>query len=355
MNKEKVYVYIGRFQVPHNGHLATMVKALEKCDHLIVAVGSYQQARNPKNPFKFDEIKNIIEEMLEKNKQDFQTLGVNKKISVVPIHDHMYNNQKWLLGVQEQVASKTTSLDITLTGFNKDSSSAYLNFFPQWKQDLMTDHVAGIDATTVRNSFFGSGVIEEKMLPDASVKFLKVFKEYKTKIYDLLCGEHNAIVDYKEQHKDVPWRTPFLTGDSVVTCAGHVLLVKRKNFPGKGLWALPGGFFKNIEDDQGPVDYDQTDTAIRELREETRLKVPEPVLRGCIRDAKSFSDPKRSLRWRIMTTAVYVVLNDTVLPKVKGSDDAEKAFWVPINEVKNNREKFFEDHLAIIDTFLGVL
>jgi bifunctional NMN adenylyltransferase/nudix hydrolase len=40
------------------------------------------------------------------------------------------------------------------------------------------------------------------------------------------------------------------------------------------------------------------------------------------------------------------------LPKVTGSDDAEKAKWVPINEI--DRTTMFEDHALIIDHFLDI-
>ncbi|AUS02855.1 nicotinamide mononucleotide adenylyltransferase [Vibrio phage 2.275.O._10N.286.54.E11] len=358
MKQEKVYAYIGRFQGAHNGHYDTTIQSLAKCDHLVIVVGSYEKARDPKNPFQFKEIKAVLEEMLEPTISSYRSMGISKKLSIVPVHDYVYNNTKWLSEVQSQVSSVTNSSDITLTGYNKDESSFYLKFFPQWKQDFLKESVQGIDATTIRNSFFGEGKIEYDMLPDATAKFLANFKLNHQYVYDIIRAEHKCVLDYKEDHKDMPWQAPFLTGDAVVTCAGHILLIERGEFPGKGLWALPGGFFKNQVDATIPgdkVDYDQIDSAIRELREETKLKVPYPVLRGCIRESVDFTHPNRSLRWRIMTKASYIVLNDTTLPRVRGSDDAKKAMWIPINDVKTNRSKFFEDHVHIIDTFLGVL
>jgi bifunctional NMN adenylyltransferase/nudix hydrolase len=38
---------------------------------------------------------------------------------------------------------------------------------------------------------------------------------------------------------------------------------------------------------------------------------------------------------------------------VKGSDDADKARWFPIDEVVNMRDKLFEDHADIINYFIG--
>jgi bifunctional NMN adenylyltransferase/nudix hydrolase len=45
------------------------------------------------------------------------------------------------------------------------------------------------------------------------------------------------------------------------------------------------------------------------------------------------------------------VLPDGELPKVKGSDDAEKARWVPIAEVKS--EECFEDHYDMVMWAVG--
>jgi bifunctional NMN adenylyltransferase/nudix hydrolase len=101
--------------------------------------------------------------------------------------------------------------------------------------------------------------------------------------------------------------------------------------------------------------------AIRELREETRIKVPEAVLKGSLKYEMNFDHPDRSLRGRTITTAFLFQLPDFVhdgkisLPEVKGSDDAEKAMWVPLDTALNSPEMFFEDHFDIIDTLIGKL
>jgi bifunctional NMN adenylyltransferase/nudix hydrolase len=149
---------------------------------------------------------------------------------------------------------------------------------------------------------------------------------------------------YKEAWKAAPFPPTFMTVDAVVVQSGHILLVKRGDMPGKGLWALPGGFLNQEET--------MLDGAIRELKEETKIKVPVPVLKGSIKESKTFDAPNRSSRGRTITQAFLIDLGVGELPKVKGSDDAEKAFWVPFNQVK--QEKMFEDHHAIIDYFLNI-
>jgi bifunctional NMN adenylyltransferase/nudix hydrolase len=125
-----------------------------------------------------------------------------------------------------------------------------------------------------------------------------------------------------------------------------VLLIERKFAPGKGLYALPGGF----------VDGSETifDSCIRELREETKLKVPEKVLRGSNTYSKVFDAPDRSQRGRTITHAFLFELNDSEpLPRVRGSDDAASASWVSFAEIDRMPECFFEDHYHIIQHMIA--
>jgi bifunctional NMN adenylyltransferase/nudix hydrolase len=66
-----------------------------------------------------------------------------------------------------------------------------------------------------------------------------------------------------------------------------------------------------------------------------------------------FDDPHRSNIGRVITFAAHIKLvDDTKLPKVKGSDDAEKAIWLPIADMRE--DMFFDDHFGIVQYFLGV-
>lgn len=367
MKNEKVYVYIGRFQMAHQGHEETIKHALENSDRLVLLVGSSDIARDPKNPFTFEERYQVLDAMCNRLAQEEWAKGRQVKFNILPIHDYVYNNPKWLMEVHEQVNSVTKATDVTITGCQKDNdaSTFYLSMFPQWKQDFVQEfktvitplptasfgnHEATINSTEMRKQFFSTKQIPES-LPEETKEFLEKFMKIKPMVFDTLIGEFNFVNRYKAEMKEkLPYdNIPFLTGDALVVCAGHILVVKRRTFPGKGLFALPGGFFDAWNDKS------QIDTAIRELQEETKIDVPEKVLRGSIREVDEFGDFNRSLRWRIITKCVVIHLPDTTLPKVKGSDDAEKAFWMPLGDIVANRDKFFEDHVSIIDTFLGIL
>lgn len=369
--KEKVYVYIGRFQMTHAGHEAVLKHAVQHADRVVLLVGSSDIARDPKNPFTFEERKSVLEAMTQRIASEEWSNGRSVTINILPIHDYTYNNTKWLKEVQKQVKSVTKSTDITLAGCRKkgDSSTFYLDFFPHWKQDfidevLTVNHAVPVEyreldekvnpapafnSTTLRNQYFSTKQVPSG-LPVETTEFLEKFKVRSSDILDNLVSEHNFVASYRKQMMEtLPYTNiPFLTGDSLVVCAGHVLLVKRRSHPGKGLWALPGGFF------DAWVDQTQTDTALRELKEETKIDVRFKELKGSIVKVDEFGDFNRSLRWRIITKCVYIKLNGNKLPKVKGSDDAEKAFWIPLSEITANRHMFFEDHYSIIDTMIGL-
>jgi bifunctional NMN adenylyltransferase/nudix hydrolase len=163
--------------------------------------------------------------------------------------------------------------------------------------------------------------------------------------YERLCREHEHIKNYKKQWSVAPYPPTFVTTDAVVIQSGHVLLVRRKSAPGEGLWALPGGFLEQDESIDAGL--------LRELRQETGLKVPEPVLLGSVKARRVFDHPGRSLRGRTITHAALIELSHGKLPKVKGLDDADKACWFTLAQFEHMEEQMFEDHFHIVNYFLG--
>lgn len=110
---------------------------------------------------------------------------------------------------------------------------------------------------------------------------------------------------------------PMLTADCMVTNSrGEVLLVCRGNDPFKGCWALPGGFME--------MDETLEHCAVRELEEETHLKVSEKD----IRLIGIYSAPGRDPRGRTVTAA-YLVKVDVV--NALAGDDAAEVRWWPLS------------------------
>jgi bifunctional NMN adenylyltransferase/nudix hydrolase len=359
MDKEfDLLVFVGRFQPFHNEHKRIIDIALQKSKHVLVLVGSAGKARTIRNPFTFDERKQMILQSYLPETSDYTDAEeLLESLIVKPLYDKTYNDAAWIKQVQTVVldtaldvangfqsfhASGYNDIKVGLIGASKDNTSYYLKMFPQYKSVNVAIE-ADVHATAIRESFLEYGCWKPATVPANVVDFLTQFTY--TAPYKQLRSELQFVRDYKKQWEAAPYPVKHATVDSVVEQSGHILLVKRKAEPGKGLWALPGGHLNEFEK--------QLDGAIRELREETKIKVPEAVLRGSIRDHETFDDPYRSTLGRVITKAYHFKLADDVtLPKVKGADDAEKAKWVPINELRE--EDFFDDHFFIIAYFLGL-
>ncbi|MFC4236277.1 bifunctional nicotinamide-nucleotide adenylyltransferase/Nudix hydroxylase [Thalassospira xianhensis] len=338
-------VYIGRFQPFHNGHLHCLLTALEKCKHVVVLIGSAKRARSTRNPFKWNEISRMLLGALTRDQKD--------RVTIVPLLD-TYNDVLWTQNVQAAVAGTVTqhhvsptgsTPKIALVGHGKDNSSYYLGMFPQW-QSVNVPNIGDLSATPIRSTYFSE---QGKILPDTvPASTLALLEEFAgSPAFTYMVEESRYIAKYREAWSAAPYPPQFNTVDSVIVQSGHILLIERRSAPGKGLWALPGGFVN--------VNERFKDGMLRELTEETRIKVPAKVLEGSIVAEEMFDDPHRSERGRVVTRAYLINLqaSNAGLPKVRGGDDAKRAAWVPLSEI--DPEQMFEDHFHIIQTMLGKL
>lgn len=377
-------VVIGRFQPIHIGHLALFQRAAQSAPRCAVLLGSSGRSRHIDNPFNAAERQVMVEMALaELAAREDLTLP---ELAFEAVNDFLYNDQRWIAKVQAAVQAMLRRFKlpfdarVALIGHRKDAATeAYLKMFPQW-QPVAVPAIDMLSASDIRQHLFdipgelpdistvpagahaelmlGSAIERALQQPEAAGRMahlratlsgstLQVLLSFqKRPEFARLVEEYRFIRQYRQQFASLPYAPTFQTVDALVVQSGHVLLVKRRAMPGKGLWALPGGFVNQNERLQ--------DAAIRELREETRLKVPDPVLRGSIRQHEVFDHPKRSLRGRTFTMVYYIVLNDGELPAVKGGDDAVKARWIPIADVAQMSAQLFEDHYDILDYFLGL-
>lgn len=342
-------VFIGRFQPVHIGHLEVIQTALKHAQFVVILIGSSNQPRTSKNPWTFEERADMIMESLAAIDPKYCS-----RVIIKPLRDQKYNDQKWATSVQQHIEDaqmmmrvggydpRTVTLKTGIIGHSKDESSYYLKMFPQWDlvEHAMNEDVSATDLRRLvfedKSMKFLSGVLSPHVY-----ETLEAFK--KTEEFVLLKREYDMIKAYKKAWEAAPYAPTFVTTDAVVVQSGHVLLIERGAAPGEGLWALPGGFINQNESIE--------DAALRELREETKLKVPHPVLRGSIKASHVFDKPDRDMRGRMITHAYLIELPAGELPAIKGSDDARHAKWIPISDIEETQ--MYADHYSIIQYFLG--
>lgn len=341
-------VFIGRFQPFHSGHLSVVRKALSCANQLIILCGSAHQPRSVRNPWNVEEREQMIRGTLSAEE--------NAQVHIAPLMDIVYNDESWVRNVQSTVNGLVTAFHgvphktarIGLIGHSKDQSSYYLNLFPQWGA-VQAENYQNLSATPLRKAVFaseGTAFVsdnKDEVFPDTVQQQLQEF--VNTPAYTEIKAEQDFVGKYQQAWESAPYPPTFVTTDAVVVQSGHILMIERRARPGKGLMALPGGFL-----DQGET---LLEACLRELREETRLKVPAPVLKGSVRKQQVFDDPHRSARGRTITQAFYFELAPgKELPKVRGGDDAKYARWIPLAEL--NPAEIFEDHYFIIKEMAGL-
>lgn len=103
-----------------------------------------------------------------------------------------------------------------------------------------------------------------------------------------------------------------------------LLLIKRKDHPCIGFWALPGGFVEMKED--------LIDAAARELQEETGVEGIE------IEFLNTYGDYDRDPRTRVITSAFVSLIKAEDVNVIAG-DDAENAEWFEVGFSAGNEYK----------------
>ncbi|AUR85903.1 hypothetical protein NVP1081O_168 [Vibrio phage 1.081.O._10N.286.52.C2] len=342
--KQNTAIFIGRFRPFHRGHLSAITQAFAELnlDRMTILVGSSNRHRSPKNPFNFDEVFEMMTASIPKE--------LLNKIHFAPLSDHA-KDDAWAAQVRERGNHATH-----IVGYDKDESSYYLKMFPEMKlfQPVPWSlHHTLVNATDVRNLYFDdylfncNGLIN--MLPQGTIDFLDKWRS--TEHFDLMKAEYESSLREVEKLSVYPYKDHLniACADNVVICAGHVLLVERKFSPGKGCLAIPGGHKSEHET--------FLTAAVRELQEETSIKVPEKALRGSVVGEKMFDDPKRSFPHTRISMAYHydIKLNpDGTLPKVTAGDDAMSARWYTLSDVTAMQSNIYDDHYQIIQHFTGI-
>lgn len=320
MMKKRVALMIGRFQPPHLGHFHCFHQALETCEELIILVGSSHGSLDPKNPFSFKKRQEMIAAYTNKH--------LPKRVAAIfPLKDHL-KDVHWSQSVRQTVNAVAPDAEIVLCGFHKDSSSYYLNYFPDWEFQELPNY-KDMSATDIRNSLFELNNIGKGMVPDEVSEILKDWTQSEE--FSRLKKEYLFYKSYKEKFAGMEHKPTFVTVDAVIfDNKQNVLLIKRKDFPGKGYYSLPGGFVGQEET--------LAQSVIRTVEEKTGLILSEDD----IRRVKVIDNPGRSLRGRTITHVHAFQL---------GSQIPCRGEWMNVNQLFLYEEQIFEDHKRIIEFF----
>ncbi len=330
MSTFKYCVCIGRFQPFHNAHHELVKEALNHGETVLVIIGSAYKARNIQNPWTAEEREEMIRSALTDEEK--------ARVKFFYVRDYFYTNNRWLTEVQRIVNEATDGVDD-----DQICDIGEYSWFPQWKFIKMRNLDRMPHATAVRGLYFTHDNAYRANVSPPVAECLEKFKSTPT--FKSLKEEYDHIRNYRASWEGAPFPPTFVTVDCIVIRSGHVLVVRRKGSPGRGLIALPGGFLNQKET--------ILDGALRELKEETGIKLPKEELEKAIVEQKVFDYPERSLRGRTITHAFLIDLGNGPLPIVKGSDDADKAWWMSLSDLATREAEFFEDHFHIISHFVN--
>jgi len=337
-------IFIGRFRPFHNGHLYNVIDSFKQLnlEQMTILVGSCNRHRSVKNPFVFEEVKEMIQLSLPSD--------LVERVNIKPLYDHS-NDDVWATEVREKANGATH-----IVGYNKDESSFYLKMFPElrvYEPKPTLIHGKILNASDVRKMYFSEVLLTNRavlsILPRGTIQVLDEW--VLTQEFNDMQAEFNKANEEIAKFADYPYKghLNIACSDNVVTCAGHVLLGVRKHNPGKGCYALPGGH--KAEDETFLT------AALRELNEETNIKVPDKVLIGSIKGEKMFDNPTRSYPHTRITMAYHIDIDTDVngkFPRIKAADDIESVHWVPLSKVRELQHLLYDDHYQIIQHFTGI-
>ena len=174
-------VYIGRFQPFHKAHLEICLEALKRADRLLVVIGSRNKRRTFKNPWTWDERREMILRSLNK------AGVVTSQVYIRSVFDVPKDDEAWREQVQDEIGEiihdhildHFTSIDqpdpkVTLIGYEKDASSYYLQTFPRlvYSPVAVSNEAQILNATDIRARIM-LGLPYEDLVPSGAKEFIK--------------------------------------------------------------------------------------------------------------------------------------------------------------------------------------
>lgn len=354
MTIKNVGVIITRSQPITLGQINRLfIPALKENNAVVVILGSSDTARDDYDPFTAAEREEMILRALHEVAPEYHTTSIVFR----PVRDYWYKKTRFLTAIQTAVSTgineafdgsvHSSECAINLYGVDReDKNSDYLNNFPTWNSKVQIHRVHNDDGFKILSRAYESSENWGSGLASSTAQFISEWLE--TEDGQRISAGNAHIKRYRQKYDPLEEQAKhalqFMTVDNVVLHKGHILLVRRRSHPGKGLWALPGGFLEAYET--------TIDGAKRELREETRLRVKDEWQTGF----QHFDHPTRSRRGRTLTFAykweIPAWRDVPQLSPDKGFErEVTKVQWFPLAEVINEMSHLlFEDHLDIIES-----
>jgi bifunctional NMN adenylyltransferase/nudix hydrolase len=350
---KSVHVLSDDFQWLTPKHIEAVDKAASSADLIMFLVADADAHRSIVSPFTFEERSDLI-------KAAFPQLWNSGRISIVDVPSQLYTTQPYgydFEAIDEELYVLLNSpyqkkQDIRVTVQGREMVVA-ATIKPEWL--YIDDEIKDLnEQITSLDNYFSSN--EPLAHGSAHSDLLDAFK----KTDDFVELQH----EYKDKHFILKnfGEGPFHTADAICTIDDQVLLITRKKAPYRHTLATPGGLLDPGED--------AVTAAIRELLEETEMRVPSYVLTGeptsedadwvlvtedflkskLKKDVQQFTNTLynvRDPRGDYRANALWFDLSGLpVTPRVLGKDDAEKANWASKDDLTTSSMAF--DHFAIL-------
>ena len=158
-NISKKGLFIGRFQPLHLGHFSAIKQAFDIVDFLYIGIGSAQYSNLPKNPFSFEERKEMLILAMKSNNISDDTY------EIIPIPD-IHDNEKW----PAYVHSLVPNFDVVFVGKDEIVKELFEKY--DSVTVMQVDWKIRINATEVRDLMANDGEWEAR-LNQSTVKYLK--------------------------------------------------------------------------------------------------------------------------------------------------------------------------------------
>ena len=329
-------VCAGRFVLPNATNLALVRQALASAPRCLVFIRRAHMAPSPANPFDADARATMLHDGLTEDER--------LRTEFVPLRER-WDDQRLLrdMGVATAGQHRVTWVVAGPPPVDAEDLPTGWSLQPAADGDGDAQAVAWLEQLYAGEDPARGLAALHDGVPEGTLAFLRQWLGTRPSPPCATIGARS-----RTRSGNGRWRPirRLVTVDAVVHAGGHVLLIRRGRPPGRGLWALPGGFLEPRE----PVML----AALRELVEETGLPLSVRQLKHCLKGMQVFDHPERSQRGRIITHTWFFDLGDMAPPPVQAGDDAAAAQWVRVAELPSLETQLHDDHFHMLDTFLAL-